>query len=238
MNRKNSNTDSNGNANISIGKETIKKHTEKAAESLTTNESVQSNNLLESQESAGAQNELFSKIEKDKNIKILNLNKDVIAEAENENNASDINVDSLNIKENKENTERKAQLVSMLKSIVTMDILMGLKNLKNEIKEYFEKYGINVFGFANEICFSGIGVQEQNAKFTEFLKLGMFNDIYENALSKYFNEFYKMVFTDKEFLGSLEKILVHYFKVNNKLQESDKKIIDFEEVIKIFSQKQ
>jgi len=238
FNRKNSNTNSNRNENTSIGKETIKKHAEKDAESLSTVETVLSNNFLESHESAGAQNELFSKIEKDENIKIINLNKYVIAEAENQNNANDINMDNLNTKENKENTERKAQRVSMLKSIVTIDILMGLKILKNEIKEYFEKYGINVFGFANEIGFSAIGVQEQNAKFSEFLKLGMFNDIYENALSKFFNEFYKMVFTDKEFLGSLEKILVHYFKVNNKLQESDTKIIDFEEVIKIYAQKQ
>lgn len=249
--RKNSSSNpiSNGNANISIGKENLSKNpADKSSELLFNKEETLSANNLH--DSTGTRNELFSKTEKDENIKISNLNNEVVInEDENQNKGGGVindanisyirnNNNNLNVKEIKENTERKNLLASMLKSIVTIDIIMGLKILKNEIKEYFQKYGINVFGVSNDIDFSVISVQEQNSKFSEFLKLGLFNDIYENTLSKYFNEFYKPIFADKEFLGSLEKILVHYFKVNNQLQDNASKIIDFNDVIKTYTQKQ
>lgn len=235
--RKNSNINqnTNGNGNTSKGKENLflSKNVDKSLEVLKTKETL---NINDVQDSRANRNELFSKIEKYENVKILNVNEAVTTSNEDEektNSSKDANLIS-----NKGNLERKAHLVSMLKSIMTIDIIMSLKILKNEIKEYFDKYGINVFGPINDFDFSVIGVQEQNNKFSEFLKIGIFNDIYENTLSKYFNEFYKTIFTDKEFLGSLQKILVHYFKVNNELHDNDKKVIDFNDVIKSFAQKQ
>jgi len=216
-NRKNSNISKNGH----VGKENINKFPDKSSETINYKES--SNGL-----------EQISESEKEEKLKALNLNDTLIIDEQIE-KSSNIN---LNSKENKENIEKKSQLTSVLKNIITIDIIMSLKVLKNDIKEYFERYSINIFNNTNnEFDFSVIGVQEQNIKFSEFLKIGTFNDIYENILSKYFNEFYKSIFREKEFLLSLEKILVHYFKINNKMEEKEHKIINFNDVIKTFAQK-
>lgn len=244
--RKNSNTTSNGSANNSKAKKLLKEHAEKAYEQIDKAGKIHSESIEKSAAAAAAEkvedkNKLFSELEKDEKINILKSKDTINKESETENNPNNQiqNTTASSLNNNKENAERNNLLVSMLKSIVTIDILMALKILKNEIKEYFEKYQINVFNSNEfEFNFSAINVQEQNAKFSEFFKLGIFNDIYENILTKYFNEFYKSIFTDKEFLGSLEKILVHYFKINNKLQESKSKIIDFNDVIKTYAQKQ
>ncbi len=202
------------NFNKSIGKENINKTQEKSSELIINNQNLNS--------------ELISNVEKEDTIKAININESLI-----------VNQDTDNLKSynNKENIEKKSQLIAVLKNILTIDIIMSLKVLKNDIKEYFEKHSIYYFNNSDDFDISFIGVQEQNIKFTEFLKLGIFNDIYENILSKYFNEFYKNIFIDKDFLGSLEKILVHYFKINNKLEEKESKIIDFNDIIKTFAQK-
>jgi len=202
------------NFNKSIGKENINKTQEKSSELIINNQNLNS--------------ELISNVEKEDTIKAININESLI-----------VNQDTDNLKSynNKENIEKKSQLIAVLKNILTIDIIMSLKVLKNDIKEYFEKHSIYYFNNSDDFDISFIGVQEQNIKFTEFLKLGIFNDIYENILSKYFNEFYKNIFIDKDFLGSLEKILVHYFKINNKLEEKESRIIDFNDIIKTFAQK-
>lgn len=211
----------------SIGKESLNKFNEKSNDIILCRE-----NQNGFSESVGFRNELIFKTEKDEGIKYLNGNEfSVSDDRENQNK-------NYTIKENKEIIERRTQLISMLKNIITIDIIMSLKLLKNEIREYFDKYEIGIFNPTNDFDFSQISVQEQNIKFSEFLKLGAFNDIYENILSKYFNEFYKSVFNDTVFLGSLEKILLHYFKVNNQLEENINKLIDFNEIIKSFARKQ
>jgi len=211
----------------SIGKESLNKINEKSNDIILCRE-----NQNGFSESVGFRNELIFKTEKDEGIKYLNGNEfSVSDDRENQNK-------NYTIKENKEIIERRTQLISMLKNIITIDIIMSLKLLKNEIREYFDKYEIGIFNPTNDFDFSQISVQEQNIKFSEFLKLGAFNDIYENILSKYFNEFYKSVFNDTVFLGSLEKILLHYFKVNNQLEENINKLIDFNEIIKSFARKQ
>lgn len=238
-NRKNfcSNQNTYGTNNISISKETFLSKNDDKSTDISNIKDNSINNILD--ESTGIRNELFSKIEKDEDVRVLNVNQENIKTNDDQEKAKLIQEENLTLnKDIKENLERKANMVSILKSIMTIDIIMSLKVLKNEIKEYFDKYEISVFGPINNLDFSVIGVQEQNTKFSEFLKLGLFNDIYENILSKYFNEFYKTIFTDKDFLGSLEKILVHYFKINNDLYENDSKVINFSDVITTYTQKQ
>lgn len=157
---------------------------------------------------------------------------------------NDLSFEILNIDQLISNTENvhfcdsdhKRRLLPILKNILTIDIITNLKILKNDIKEYFDKYSIDIFSNCVNYDFSGINIQEQNIKFCEFIKFGTFNDIYENILSKYLNNFYRSIFRDKDFIGSLEKILVHYFKIHNRLSDSDQ-LIDFKEIIKIYSQK-
>jgi hypothetical protein len=134
--------------------------------------------------------------------------------------------------------EEKINKLNILKFILTKDIINNLKSLKNDIKEYFLKYEMNIFEEEWDILdLNGISQQEQNNKFCEFLKFGIFNDIYENVLTKHLNEFYKNIFLDKNFCENLEKILVHYFNANNNLIGNDSKIIDFNDIIQSFSDK-
>jgi hypothetical protein len=143
--------------------------------------------------------------------------------------------ENIDIKEQEKKEKHKNRLF-LLKYILNLDLINNLKSLKNEIKEYFGKYEMKIFEDNwTSMDLSGIGQQEQNNKFNEFLKFGIFNDIYENILSKHLSDFYKSVILDKNFCESLEKILVHYFNVNNNLIDNDSKIVDFNDVIKNFT---
>lgn len=198
---------------------------------LVMEKSSNSNPNLMENESEKDDKTTLAKGVKDACLKILKINEVLSSSDENIGYSKDLISPS-------DFPEKKAKLLNILKFIMTIDIITNLKILKNDLKEYFDKYHIDIFGKSNELDFSDISTQEQNLKFSEFLKIGIFNDIYENILSRYFNDFYKSIFNDKNFLSSLEKILVHYFKINNQLLDPNSKIIDFNDIIKMYSQKQ
>ena len=56
---------------------------------------------------------------------------------------------------------------------------------------------------------------ETNSKLFELMKPHIFHEIYDNILLKYFNNFYKEMSVNKDFISHIELILSYFFKEKN-----------------------
>jgi hypothetical protein len=67
---------------------------------------------------------------------------------------------------------------------------------------------------------------ELNNKLNELLKPNLLNFLFDNIQYKYFSSFYKTIISEHIFTSQIEKILLHYFKEINNINENT--ILDLE----------
>lgn len=87
-----------------------------------------------------------------------------------------------------------------------------MKNLKLEIKDIIEK--------------NKSEGQVNDSKLYESLKPNIFNEIFDNILSKYLQNFYKTINTSPSFTSRIENLLLNHYKLKNKINYSS--LIDLE----------
>jgi hypothetical protein len=108
----------------------------------------------------------------------------------------------------------KMKLNNLIKHLISFENLKYLKNLKIEIKDIMDKHNPSKVS------------TDFNNKMYELLKSNLFNEIFDNLLTKFIQVFYKSINTLPDFTSKLENILLYYFKVKNNLRVQD--LIDLE----------
>lgn len=116
----------------------------------------------------------------------------------------------LSEKSHEEEIEKKKN-INLIKHLISFENLKYLKSLKQEIKEI-----IDSIKCPNEINNN----TELNLKLHNLFKSNVFSEIFDNLLSKYFQNFYKCINTNPEFTSRIENILLYYFKLKNNMSPS------------------
>jgi hypothetical protein len=110
--------------------------------------------------------------------------------------------------------KNRNRLNSMIKHLLSFENLKYLKNLKIEIKDLIEKQNTSKAS------------TDFNNKMYELLKSNLFNEVFDNILTKFLQVFYKSINTLPEFTSKLENILLFYYKIKNNIGVQD--LIDLE----------
>lgn len=135
------------------------------------------------------------------------------------NNESKINQRDRAYSEITNEEEMDQKTFNLIKHLISFEGLRTLKALKAEIKEIIENIK-NTEDLNNN--------NELNLKLHNILKSNIFSEIFDNLLSKYFQNFYKAINTNPEFTSRLENILLFYFKSKNNITTSS--LVDFEQI--------
>jgi hypothetical protein len=96
--------------------------------------------------------------------------------------------------------------------LLSFENLKYLKNLKLEIKDIIDK--------------NKSDGQVYDTKLYESLKPNSFNEIFDNILTKFLQNFYKTINTNPSFTSRIENILLNHYKHKNKINYSS--LIDLE----------
>lgn len=118
----------------------------------------------------------------------------------------------------------KKKTLHLIKHLISFENLKFLKALKVEVKEIIE-----TVKSAEDISYNN----ELNLKLHNYLKSNIFSEIFDNLLSKYFQNFYKSINTNPEFTSRIENILLHYFKIKSSMTTSS--LIDLDNLFLIQS---
>jgi hypothetical protein len=125
---------------------------------------------------------------------------------------------------NLEEEFEKKKSLNLIKHLISFENLKFLKALKLEVKEVME-----TVKSPEDISYNN----ELNLKLHNFLKSNVFSEIFDNLLSKYFQNFYKTINTNPDFTSRIENILLHYFKIKNSVTTSS--LIDLDNLFLIQS---
>jgi hypothetical protein len=104
------------------------------------------------------------------------------------------------------------KITNLIKHLISFENLKYLKLLKNEVKELVDKNNNS-----EEKSITGTSTNEFNMKLHDYLKPGVFNEIFENLISKYFQGFYKSINTNPKFINRIENILLYFYKIKNNM---------------------
>jgi hypothetical protein len=121
--------------------------------------------------------------------------------------------------DNNNEEEMDQKTFNLIKHLISFEGLRTLKALKIELKEIIENIK-NIEDLNNN--------NELNLKLHNFLKSNIFLEIFDNLISKYFQNFYKAINTNPEFTSRLENILLFYFKSKNNITTSS--LLDFDQI--------